>query len=112
MKRSISRVLALFVLGLTISLSVAHAENGASSPATDKLSQKKEANALKWKRRFLRRNDQLFIGIVALTNRRQKTQSGRKTSFRSRCLAACPDRQAPSQICRQLSRNLLIAMKR
>lgn len=54
MKRSVSRVLALFVLGLTISLSLAHAENGASSPATDKLLQKKEANALKWKQRILK----------------------------------------------------------
>ena len=54
MKRSASRVLVLFVLGLTISLSLAHAENGSSSPATDKLLQKKEANALKWKQQILK----------------------------------------------------------
>ena len=54
MKRSVSRVLALFVLASTISLPLANAQNGASSAATDKLSQKKETNALKWKKQILK----------------------------------------------------------
>jgi hypothetical protein len=48
------RVLALFVLALTVSLPLANAENGASSAAMDKSAQKKEANALKWKERILK----------------------------------------------------------
>jgi hypothetical protein len=54
MKRSVSGVLALFVLALTVSLPLANAENGASSAAMDKSAQKKEANALKWKERILK----------------------------------------------------------
>jgi len=54
MKGNISRVLPLLVLALTISLPMANAENDASSGASDKVSQKKEANALKWKQRILK----------------------------------------------------------
>ena len=54
MKRSVSGVLALFVLALTVSLPLANAENGASSAAMDKSAQKKEANAWKWKERILK----------------------------------------------------------
>jgi hypothetical protein len=54
MKISISRVLAMLVLASTISVPLANAQSGASSVATDKLSQKKETNALKWKQRILK----------------------------------------------------------
>jgi hypothetical protein len=54
MKRNLSGVLAVFVLALTVSLPLANAQNGASPAPTDKLAQKKEANALKWKERILK----------------------------------------------------------
>jgi hypothetical protein len=54
MKRSAPALLALLVLLLTISLPAANAQTNESPAATDKASQKNEANALKWKEKILK----------------------------------------------------------
>jgi hypothetical protein len=54
MKSNVSRVLPLLVFALMISLPLAKAETDTNSGATDQVSQKKEANALKWKEKILK----------------------------------------------------------
>lgn len=54
MKPGLSRVLGLLALSLMIGLPVANAQSDASSIPSDKASQKREANALKWKDRILK----------------------------------------------------------
>ncbi len=54
MKRCISRMLALFVLASTISSALANAQTGTDSAGADKSSQKRDANAFKWKQQILK----------------------------------------------------------
>jgi len=54
MRRSISGALAVVILAATVSLSPANAQEGSGSTAVDKASQKREANALKWKEKILK----------------------------------------------------------
>ncbi len=53
MKSTVLRVLPLIVLALITSLPLA-AQNDANSTVADRASQKKQANALKWKERILK----------------------------------------------------------